>query len=110
MKTTIDRINNPKNDYQETIIKYGASTIIISKSHNIAGLVTVSYELTKYILRKYQGDEENAIASILEGLTMRQIRRLLFDELAAQSVEPKTLNFKRLVYKIYKERKGNKIK
>lgn len=109
MKTKIDYFNKTNINgmkKQQTLITYGASKITITKTSHVVDTITVSYELTKYILNKYQGDVEKALRHILERLTMRQIRRLLFDALAAQSVQPTALNFKTIVYNIYKERKG----
>jgi hypothetical protein len=107
MRTTIKHQALWENNLKTSIalINKGKSKITINKIKHAIETVTVRYELTKYLLTKYQGDEEKALQSILEGLTAKDLKRLLFDELDAQSVQPTTLKFKTLVYKVYTQKK-----
>lgn len=110
MKTTITHTNKRERELRikTAIIEHGKSRIVIKKYTHAVDSVTVTHSLTSYLMGKYEGDYQNALQTILEGLTAKDLRRLLFDELDAQSVQPTTLKFKTLVYKVYtKKKKGN---
>lgn len=110
MKTTINHTINhnretKKLETKHAYIEHGKSTIMVEKIHHAVETVTVKIWLTKYFLTKHQGNEEKAVTAILEALTAKDLKRLLFDELDAQSVQPTTLKFKTLVYKVYTQKK-----
>lgn len=110
MKTTIKHERSYNNHLvtKTAIIEYGRSSIVIKKYSHSVDTVTVALDLSIYMMRKYKAYPEKTLQAILEGLSVKELKRLLFDELDAQSVQPTTLAFKGLVYQVYTSKLTNK--